>query len=474
MATITSAGVGSGLDVETLISRLMSLERQPIKQLQDRTDGLKTQLSAVGKIQSSLSTLRDVAGRLSRPDAFSAATASSSDASAVSATASGTAAPGSYSVSVSRLASAQSVASEALPAGSTMGGGTLTISLGRYSGDLSTFDADPSRTSLVIPVASGDSLEAIRNKINAMKAGVVANVVTDVNGSRLVMRAAETGAANAFRVSVADDDGNDADAAGLSRLAYDPTAGINTGALRQSAQNALASIDGVAIESASNRISGAIEGVSVNLLKTTASGSSTQITVGTDSAALRTQVDDFVKAYNDSVKLLREQTRNDPEAGTGPLRGDQSLVNVQNQLRSLVGSSTTLGGAFARLADIGLNPGKDGLLTVNETKLKAALERPADLRALFGAEDGASPSNSGFALRLRQLGDQLLSTDGRIESSKKGLNNRIDANGDREDRLERRLELVEKRLRAQYTALDGNVSKLNGLSSYLQQQLNRL
>lgn len=475
MATITSAGIGSGIDVESLITRLMSLERQPIAQLKERTDGLKTQLSAVGKVQSSLSALRDAAGRLTQSSAFQSASASSSDATTVSASAASGAALGSFNVSVSRLATAQSLASGPVTAGSNVGTGTITIDFGRYSSDLSTFDADPSRTSLIIPVVSGeDQLEQIRDKINAMKSGIVASVVSDVNGSRLVMRAVDSGAANAFRVSVADDDGNASDASGLSMLAYDPTAAINTGARKQAAQNALATVDGVDIESASNRIEGAIQGVTLNLLRPTAVGASTQITVGQDKDATKKLVTDFVTAYNDTIKLLRDQTRNDPQGTSGPLRGDQTLIGVQYQLRNLIGSSTTLGGTFSRLAEIGLDPGSDGLIKVNDAKLTSALNRPADLQGLFAGLDAGNDANSGFAQRLRGIADQLLSTDGRIESRKKGLNERIESAGDREEQLERRLELVEKRLRAQYTALDGTVGRLNGLSSYLQQQLTKL
>ena len=224
MATITSAGVGSGLDVESLISRLVAAERTPISQLQQRTSGLKTQLSAYGKLQASLSTLRDASAKLTRTDTFGAVTASSSDASLISATASTGTPAGSYSVKVDRLASAQSVATDAIPAGSPLGSGTIQIDLGRYRTDEFgniNFDADPSRTSLIIPVVTGEEqLDKIRDKINAMKAGVVASVVSDANGSRLVMRGVDPGAANAFRVTVTDNDGVSNDATGLSALAY--------------------------------------------------------------------------------------------------------------------------------------------------------------------------------------------------------------------------------------------------------------
>lgn len=477
MATITSAGIGSGIDVESLITKLISLERAPITQLQARTDGLKTQLSAVGKVQSSLSTLRDAAAKLAQGSGFQSASATSSDAATVSASAVSGAALGSFNVSVGRLAKAQSLASEAVPAGSHIGTGSITIDFGSYSGDLSTFDADPSRTSIIIPVVSGeDQLEQIRDKINAMKSGVVASVVSDVNGSRLVMRATASGAANAFRVTVADDDGvsDNADLSGLSRLAYDTTAAINSAARKQPAQNALATIDGIDVESASNRIEGAVQGVTLTLQQQSAVGASTAVTVAQDKDATKKLVTDFASAYNDAIKLMREQTKNDPAGSSGPLKGDQTLIGMQYQLRGLIGSSTTLGGQFSRLAEIGLDPGSDGLLKINDSKLSSALDRPADLQGLFAGIDSGNADNNGFALRLRTLTDKLLSTDGRIESRKKGITSRIDANGDREDQLERRLELVEKRLRAQYTALDATVGRLNGLSSYLTQQLTKL
>lgn len=477
MATITSAGIGSGIDVESLITRLVALERKPIEQLKQSTDGLKTQLSAIGKLQSSVSNLRDLASKLSRSDGFSGASAASSDAATVTASASAGAALGSYSVQVVQLAQAQSVASNPMSASSSTGTGTITIELGQYAADLSSFDADPARTSLVIPVSAGDdSLERIRDKINAMKAGIVANVVSDVNGSRLVMRAESSGAANAFRVTVSDDDGDGTDAAGLSAFAFDRTAGseVNLGSLKQVAQNAKASIDGVEVESASNQIENAIQGVTVNLQRPTALGASTTLTVSQDKAATKKLITDFSAAYNDTIKQLRDLTRNDPGGTAGPLRGDQTINAMQYQLRQLIGSSTTLGGSLSRLADVGLEPGADGSLKVSESKLDAALDKPTDLRGLFTGVDANNGANSGLAVRLRELTDQLLSTEGRIESRKKGINSRIDAAGDRNEVLERRVGLVEKRLRAQYTALDGTVGKLNGLSTYLQQQLNRL
>lgn len=480
MASITSAGIGSGIDVESLITRLVALERKPIEQLKQSTDGLKTQLSAIGKLQSSVATLRDLAGKLSHSGGFNTNTASSSDPNYVTATADSTATAGSYKVQVSALAQAQVTTGPAIS--DAVGTGDIVIEFGTYSADLGTFTVDALRNPLIVPAVVGDgvgkaALESIRDKINNLNGGIVASVVTDVTGSRLVMRASEGGAANGFRVRAqGDGDGNDSDAVGLSRLAYDPSTNVNPSNRAQNAQDASVVVDGVPILSASNRVEGALTGVVLNLSKVDGAGHNegTTITIGQDKTATKKLVTDFVTAYNDTIKQLRDLTRNDPNGTLGPLKGDQTINSIQFQLRQLVGSSTTQAGLFSRLADIGLDPGSDGLIKVSESKLDAALNNTADLEKLFAAVNADNASDSGFGVRLRSLADQLLSTDGRIEARKKGINSRIDAAGDRTDALERRVSLVEKRLRAQYTSLDSTVGKLNGLSTYLQQQLGRL
>ncbi|MBB5205909.1 flagellar hook-associated protein 2 [Inhella inkyongensis] len=477
MATITSAGIGSGLDVETLISRLVAAERAPISQLQQRTTGLKTQLSAYGKLQASMASLRDAAAKLSRTDTFGAVTAASSDPTLVSVSASNGAPAGNYSVKVDRLAAAQSIATPAIPSGSALGSGTIQIDFGKYLTDDQgnvNFDADPSRTSLIIPIVSGEEqLEKVRDKINAMKAGIVASVVSDANGSRLVMRGIDPGAANAFRVTVADDDGIPDDNTGLSALAFDASTGVNTSNLKQAAQNAKATVDGIEIESASNVITGAVEGLTLTLNKVSAD--SATVTVGQDKAALKKNITDFVSAYNSAISLLRDQSKYDPGSKTaGPLQGDSAVTSMQNQLRTLVSSSTSLGGSLSRLAQIGLDPGSDGQLKIDNTKLDAAIDKPSDLKGLLSGLDSSDAGNNGLAQRLRTLADNFLGSQGRLELRQKGIQERIEANADREAQLEQRIQLVEKRLRAQYTALDGTMSKAQGLSTYLSQQLQKL
>ncbi|HYP33735.1 MAG TPA: flagellar cap protein FliD N-terminal domain-containing protein, partial [Burkholderiaceae bacterium] len=198
--SISSAGLGSGLDVKSIISSLMAVESQPLTLLQNKAASVQTEISAVGQIQSLTSTLSDKAHALSSTTLWTQTTSSSADTTAVTAdTSNGTAAPGDYSVSVQQMAQGQTVTSSAA-AGSTLSAGTISIQLGTYKSDGATPPTttfDPASSAKVdIPIgASETSLSAIRDKINAANAGVQASIITDANGSRLSLRSSSTGAA---------------------------------------------------------------------------------------------------------------------------------------------------------------------------------------------------------------------------------------------------------------------------------------
>lgn len=477
MPTITSAGIGSNLDVESIIKAMVNVERVPISQLQTRTDGLKTQLSAYGKVQSALSALRDAAAKLNNPDSWGANVASSSDATAVQVSAGGNNVAGTTIVTVSRLASAQSIASKPLAAApASVGTGSLTIELGKWNADQSAFTAKSGVSAITIDIAPGeDQITQIRDKINAAKAGVVASIVTDASGPRLVMRSAETGENNGFRVTVADADGNPGDDQGLSALAFDPSAGITSATQNQAAANALATLNGQPVSTESNVLKDSIDGLTITLLKTTVSPTSSgevTLNLAQDREGLKKSINDFVSAYNSLATLVRDQTKYDAATKTrGTLQGDSAVVGVQGQLRGLMAGSTSLAGAFGRLADIGLDPAADGSLKINASKLDKALAKLDDLKSFFMGLDVGNPDNDGFAQRVRRFADAALGSEGRISSRQKGLQDLISANGKRTEQLENRVELVEKRLRAQYTALDKNMGQLNGLSAYVSQQM---
>ncbi|MBI3348065.1 MAG: flagellar filament capping protein FliD [Burkholderiales bacterium] len=157
------------------------------------------------------------------------------------------------------------------------------------------------------------------------------------------------------------------------------------------------------------------------------------------------------------------------------MQGDSTAIGLQNQLRSIIGGTTSLAGSIGRLAQIGLEPGNDGNLTTSDTKLNTALGDLDSVKKLFtGLDSNGDASNNGFAQRIRSYIDGALSTDGRLTSRQSGLQKLIDNNNKQADELDARASLTETRLRARYTALDTQMSKLNGLSSYVTQQMAQL
>lgn len=474
MATITSLGIGSGLDVESIITKLMAVEQQPINNLNKKTDGLKTQLSTYGQIQSTLSTLRDAAAKLTNPDTWAGTKTTSSDATAITASASTGAAIGNVSISVSQLAAAQTLASSTFTSSTaTVGQGSMTIELGSWATDtngVTSFTSKPDATPVTITIGPGQGqLGQIRDQINASGAGVTAAIVTDATGSRLTLTSRNTGETNAFRVTVNDADGNGGDASGLSQLAYDPSNSVSQMSLSLPAANARAILNGLPISSESNLLASAIDGLNITLLRTTPP---VNISVSQDADAIKKAVSDFTTAYNAVNQLLRNQTKYDAASKTAaPLQGDSTAVGLNNRLRGIAGGSTSLSTSLHRLADIGLAPGSDGNLPTAGAKLDKAMSNLADLKQFFMAVDNTNDGNSGFATQIRNLVDQALSVDGSVSSRQKGIQGEIDNNNKRVDDLNLRASSTETRLRAQYSALDTKMSQFSSLSNYLTQQL---
>ena len=472
MATISSPGIGSGLDINSIITQLVAVERVPLTQLQTQATALQTKLSTYGKVQAAISALRDAASALTRADTWTKTTGTSSDPSAVSVTTSAATKPGNYSLQVSQLAAAQSNASATFAsADALVGEGTLHIELGTWGASQKSFT--PKDGVKAMDIAMGppaQSLAQLRDKINASSAGVTASVLTDSTGSRLVLRSTLSGAPNAFRVSVTDSDGNNSDALGLSALAFDPSAGILTMAQALAAANASASLDNLPIGSDSNTLSNVLDGMTLTLNKVTSSP--VQLSAAQDTPAIRKSVDAFATAYNDLNKLLAEQTKfSGIDKNTSALQGDSAAVAIRSQMRNMLGLSSGASTMFTRLSEIGFDVKQDGSITVNETKMSNALANADETRKLFGNSDTLVPANNGIATQIRAMADQLLGIDGTISQRSEGLRKRIDLNQDRQEQLSDRLAMVEKRLRAQYTALDRQMGQLSALSGYVTQQI---
>jgi len=473
MATITSLGIGTnGLDLESLLSKQVAAESLPISALQTQTQTLQTKLSAYGQVQSSLSTLQTALQALTSPSTWNSVVANSSDTSSVSVSATDGASAGSVSVSITKLATAQTLASGAY-ANTTdaVGSGSLTIQLGQWSSDQSSFTAGSS-SPVTINIAAGSSLSSIRDSINSAGAGVTASIVTDSSGSRLVMSGTNTGLSQGFKITANDSDGNNTDASGLSALAFDPSSGVNSMTQKVAAGNASAVVNGLDINSESNTLKTVVSGLTINLLKANSSAT-LSLTQNTD--GIKAAVDTFVSAYNTMSQLFATDTKYDASSKTaGPLQGDSTAVGLQYLMRNVAGGSTTLGGAFSRLADIGLDPQKDGTLKVDATKLSNALANTSDLKSFFMGTDSGNAGNSGMGQQLLSFANTALSFDGQVKSAQTGLQSQIDQNNTRTSELQSHLDLFSQRLRDRYQALDTQMSQLNSLSTYVAQQLSTL
>lgn len=469
--SISSTGIGSGLDVNSIVGKLMAIESQPLTTLQSTASSLNTQLSAIGQLKSLTSAMRDAADKLTSLDLWNSTTTSSSDSASVTASTDSGAAVGSYAVSVQALASAQTVSSSAFASGSaTVGQGSLTLELGSWDSTQNppVFTGKSGASAVTIDIAAGDSLSAIRDKINAAGAGVTATIINDASGARLSLRSSATGAENGFRVTAADD--GSSGGTGLDALAYDPgnpSAGAMS--LNQSAANAQATINGIAISSASNTLTGVADGLTLNLLRTTSS--TVTVGVAANDGAVTSAVNAFVSAYNSLAGYIATQTKYDPTSKTaGTLQGDFTTVGEQSQLRGVLNQATGMTGLYSTLSDVGISVQADGTLAVDSTKLTSALGHRSDLKQLFMA-DGDTAAQQGFMTRFRALGDNLLGTDGSLSTRTTGIQAMLKTNSDDQASMQTRLDQTQQRLMAQYQALDTMMAQLNATSSYLTNQL---
>ncbi|OGB19699.1 MAG: hypothetical protein A2W72_09865 [Burkholderiales bacterium RIFCSPLOWO2_12_67_14] len=465
MATISSPGIGSGLDVQSIVSQLVALEKAPLKQLQTQASSFQTRLSTYGNIKSQITALGDAAGKLAGASGWNAVSATSSNPSAIGVTVSAGAPATSITMAVQQLAKAQSTASGAVAADTAMGTGSMTIELGSWSG--SSFTAGAGTPVAVTINAGEDSLAEIAAKINDADAGVSATVLKDASGERLLVRSKETGLENGFRITVADDDGNDTDASGLSRLAFD-VGNANGMSSSQSAQNALATINGVSISSASNRLADTLPGMTLQLSQVTTEP--VEIEVSSDTEAVRANVQAFVDAYNTINTTLATATRYDATTKVaGALQGDSTATGLHNALRSMM-RSITASSPYTRLADVGIELQTGGKLSIDSEKFDAALADMDGLKSLFTIETGAN-TTEGFGRKIQAFAKGLVDAEGLVGNKTTALQASIKRNGVEQDKVNDRALRAQARYLAQYNAMDAAVGKLNGLSAFVSQQI---
>lgn len=476
---LSATGIGSGLDVNGLVSQLMAVERRPLDLLSRAGSNLQSTLSAFGRMSSSISSFQDAAAALSTPSKWQLFQAQSSDTAAVVATAGSTALEGSYAVRVDRLAKSHALASGTFTSPTTsVGTGSITIELGRYD-TTNGFVGNANKTPVTINIATGaDSLAQVRDAINRSNAGVTASIANTGTGARLMLTSKETGEATSMRISVTDTDGVNTDSNGLSQLAFNPASTAGNGrnlTQTQPAENALLNINGIDITSTSNTVSNAIDGLTLNLRKTTTTAMS--VDVVRDMTAIKKAVDTFVSAYNDLNKTIAELTRFDATTKQGgALQGDRTAVGVQSQLRSMIRSTFSgAAGDFVRLSDVGIEQQSDGSLRINQSKWDSAATNIDRVVRLFSnTGNTGTPETQGFAMRLEGLAKSFLGDQGIVAGRSEGIRRSITTNQRSQESMQDRLALTERRLRAQYQTLDTKLSAIQAQSAYLTQQLTAL
>lgn len=442
---ISAPGAGSGLDIHSLVQQLIAAERAPAEQRLARMESeTRAQISAFGQLQSALSKLESVLEKFEDNGAQLGRKATVAEGAGFTASADGTAALGSYQIEVAAIATTHTwhSAAVALNADGTraqVGYGTLTITLG---------DSDP----VAVNIASGaGTLADIRDAINdqAGSLGVTATLVKGDAGEVLVLSSNRSGTDSTLSVAASGGDG------GLGVL--DTSTGTMT--QKSAAADGTIYIDGIQRTVSSNTVTDAIEGVTLQLA-TAKPGETFKLEIASDPAALKTEMEAFVSAYNAAVTQLRTQT--DPGAegrAAGALRGDAASRGILQALRNAIGEH------YADASLLGLKTATDGTLTLDSAKFEAKVSAdPGALSRLLGDEDG-------LGQRLKDAIATYIGDDGVFETRTDTLNDRLERIEDDRAALDRRMADVEKRLRAQYTAMDTLIAQLNATSQFLAQRL---
>ncbi|HEU4851112.1 MAG TPA: flagellar filament capping protein FliD [Telluria sp.] len=421
---LSSPGIGSNLDVNSIVTQLMTAESRPLTLLARKEAGYQARISAFGSLNSALGAFQDKVSSLSTTTRFNAVTAKAADDTIVKGTASSKAVAGTYSVDVTALAQAQSLstAGQASTTGAIGDGGktTLTFSFGTISGgklengkyvsDPSAsqpdpaFAQDPDRGSGSVTIdSSNNSLQGIRDAINKANIGVTATIVSDgsANPYHLVLTSSKTGEKSSMSVAVSrdgsapNDPANPAHTALADLLTYKAASGGTQNMTQNSAgQDAQMTVNGIAVRGATNTVREAIQGVTLDVQKI----GTTNVTVARDKATVESNVSALVKAYNELDKTIKSlSSYNATTKVGGPLLGESSVRSIQEQVRKTLTGGAGVGGALSSLSQAGVSFEKDGTLSLDSAKLnKAMTDNFDDLAALFASTGSASDSLVSF------------------------------------------------------------------------------
>ncbi|MEJ0087848.1 MAG: flagellar filament capping protein FliD [Pseudomonadota bacterium] len=454
MAGLSSPGLGSGLDINSLVTQLVAAEKQaPQAQITRAQTGTVTTISALANLKGALGGFNAALDSLKTLDAFTGRTATADKPEFFTASATSKAAAGIYDIEVIQVASAHQIKSKefATGAGQVVGTGTLTFTAG-------------DKTFSVAVDAQHNTLAGIRDAINQAtdnKDYVRATIVNASDGAHLVLSGTATGDANAITVAQSGGDG------GLSALVYNPSLLTNYTEGRP-AQDSIISVSGFTQNSATSTFTDVVDGITITAVKADV-GEVHKLTVATDQTAVTARIKTFVDQFNQMQSTISNLRSYEPTTKkAGPLLGDALLRGIESDIRSKLTDVNGGSGVFRTLASIGITTQKDGSLTLDNAKLKTALESNYDeVAKLFGAENGV-------AARLSNAITPRLATGSELDVRTKSLNAKSVDLQKQQAALDARMLVVESRYRKQFTALDSLLSNLQNQSTFLSQQLSSI
>lgn len=465
MASISSLGAGTSLDLNTLYDNLQTAEQTKLTPITTQQTSYKAKLTAWGVVQTALTKLQTSSDALKNTSAIAQSKVSSTN-TAFTATLATTATAGSYSVEVTQLAAAQSLLSPKVSSkdtdlgDSSMSSRTITIA--------QPGQKDP----LTVTLASDQtSLADVRDAINAKQGSVSASIIkADDNSYYLALTSRDSGTTNEMTITTDD--------SSLAQyISYDPSSSTNVMTEQVAAADAKVNINGIAITRSSNTITDAPEGVTLNLTKTN-TGSPETLSVVKDNQPMTDAIQAFVDAYNSLQTTIANQTKytavdqgsTSQDSSNGDLLGDGTLRNIQTRLRSML--STNQGtGDLSTLSQLGITQDVTGKLTVDSTKLSKALDEKSVDVVSFLSGDGKT---TGFATQTSSLLKDMLGTDGSVQNATAGINKTLKNLSDEYDRVNAQITATMARYKTQFTSLSQLVSQMDQTGSYLTQQFNAM
>lgn len=446
-----ASSIGSGLDVQGLVSQLVAAQANPVNtRINSKETSFQSELSAIGTLKSALSSFQTSVSKLESADTFQVYSASSSDEDVFTATAASGAVAGNYSIEVMQLAQADKVRSGDFTASNdVVGSGTLDISLGAETFQVTIGSTD-------------NTLADIRDAINAASdnPGVTASLINVDSGTQLVLTSKEVGAANTISIAAVDDDAGD----GFDLARLDSTNLVSL----QPASDAIIKIDSQTVTRSSNTFSDVVDGVTFNLAKESEAGTTETLSVVIDNDTIKKDIESFVNKYNALSGIMKGLSNYDESTGvSGALNGDSIIRGIQGQLRQTLFGGVS-GGAISNLSELGISLDDTGSLEINDTVLNDKLSSDlSDIEAFFSSDTGLAQS---FTTALEGYVDD----DGILAGRTDSLQSKLDRLDDDRETLARRSSSYQARLSAQFTAMEILVTGINSTSDYLTSQLANL